>query len=230
MLWKAKRGRDLFRPYELVAIDALRAALSSEAAELLDRQIAAKELVQRLYGDAEVNTYPNRRGKQRHDPAIAFPNQSSDVRLATVELHGSGGKGKVVFHAVDGHLFQLRFSPKPAALGPHHGITATHTTLHADPMVREAGATTRDYLDRLDPAVRADLEDAWSRPDRSVGLIARDHLHSIDLDDGTYLVLAQLDDTSHLLARLDPPRRGVRRFDSDGELIGEYDHLTDAMA
>jgi hypothetical protein len=43
-------------------------------------------------------------------------------------------------------------------------------------------------------------------------------------------VLAQLDDTSHLLARLDPPRRGVRRFDSDGELIGEYDHLTDAMA
>ena len=97
-------------------------------------------------------------------------------------------------------------------------------------MVREAGATTRDYLERLDPAVRADLEDAWSRPDRSVGLIARDDLHSIDLDDGTYLVLAQLDDTSHLLARLDPPRPGVRRFDSDGELIGEYDHLTDAMA
>ena len=123
MLWKAKRGRDLFRPYELVAIDALRAALSSEAAELLDRQIAAKELVQRLYGDAEVNTYPNRRGKQRHDPAIAFPNESSDVRLATVELHGSGGKGKVVFHAVDGHLFQLKIQSeagRPRAAPWHH--------------------------------------------------------------------------------------------------------------
>ena len=61
-------------------------------------------------------------------------------------------------------------------------------------------------------------------------LIAPDDLYSIDLDDGTYLVLAQLDDTSHLLARLDSPGPGVRRFDSDGELIGEYDHLTDAMA
>jgi hypothetical protein len=72
--------------------------------------------------------------------------------------------------------------------------------------------------------------DAWRRPDRSVGLIQREDLYSIDLDDGTYLVLARLDDTSHLFARLDPPGPGVRRFDSGGELIGEYDHLTDAMA
>ena len=229
MFWKAKQGRDLFRPYELHAIDALRGALSSDAAELLDRQVAGKELVQRLYDDAEVNTYPNRRGKQRHDPAMAFANRNPDLRLATVQLHGPGGKGRVVFHAVSGHLFQLSFSPKPRALGPRDEITAVRTTLHADPMVPDAGGTTRDYLERLDPGVRAELEDAWSRPDRSIGLAAPDDLYSIDLEDGTYLVLAQLDDTSQLVVRLDPPGPGLRRFDSDGELIGEYDHLSDAM-
>ena len=229
MFWKAKQGRDLFRPYELHAIDALRGALSSDAAELLDRQVAGKELVQRLYDDAEVNTYPNRRGKQRHDPAMAFANRNPDLRLATVQLHGPGGKGRVVFHAVSGHLFQLRFSPKPAALGPRdeHHCRAHDIARRSDG--RDAGATTRDYLERLDPAVRADLKDAWSRPDRSIGLVARDHLHSIDLEDGTYLVLAQLDDTSHLVARLDPPERrpgfGLRR-----RADREYDHLSDAMA
>ena len=62
-----------------------------------------------------------------------------------------------------------------------------------------------------------------------MALAAPDDLYSIDLDDGTCLVLGQLDDTSHLVARLDPRGPGVRRFDSDGELIGEYDHLSDAI-
>jgi hypothetical protein len=227
--WKAKRGRDLFRPYELQALDALRGALTPEAAALLDGQIAGKQLVQRLYGDAEVNTYPNRRGPQRHDPATAFPNRSPDLRLATVQLRGPTGTGKVVVHAVNGHLFQLRFSPRPATLGPAAEITVTKATIHADPMAPDAGATTRDYLERIDPGVRAELEDVWARPETAAGLAKPDELYSIDLDDGAWLVLAQLDDTSFLVARLDPPGPGFRRFEPDGEIIADYDHLGDAF-
>ena len=146
MFWKAKRGRDLFRTHELQAMDALRASMTPDAADLFDRQIAGKQLVQRLYDDAEVNAYPNRRGPQRHDPAIAVPNRSQDLRLAPGDLRGPQGKGKVVFHAVGGHLFQLTFTPNPASLGPRNEIVATRTTFHADPMVPDAGATTRDYL------------------------------------------------------------------------------------
>ena len=229
MWWKERRGRDLFRAYELQAIDALRASMSPDAGELLDRH-GGKELVQRLYDDAEVNTYPNRRGPQRHDPAIAFPNRSQDLWLATVHLSGPVGAGKVVFNAVGGQLFEVRFNPKPRALGPRDQIASTRATLHADPMVPHAGATARDYLARIDPRLRAELEQAWERPDPSMALAVRDELYSIDLDDGAYLVLAQLEDTSFVVARLDDPGRGVRRFEPDGELIGEYGHLTDEFA
>ena len=230
MFWKAKRGRDLFRPYELVAIDALRAALSSEAAELLDRQIAAKELVQRLYGDAEVNTYPNRRGKQRHDPAIAFPNQSSDVRLATVELHGSGGKGKVVFHAVNGHLFQLRFSPKPAALGPHdeHHCDAHDAARRSDGSGggRPRRATTSSGSippfapTSRTPGVDRTARSGWPRPRTSTRSTSTTGPTSCSPSSTTRAISSR--GSIHRT-----PVSGVSI--RDGELIGEYDHLSDAM-
>lgn len=33
-----------------------------------------------------TNLFPNRRGRQHHDPASAFPNRNDDLRLATVAL------------------------------------------------------------------------------------------------------------------------------------------------
>lgn len=228
--FRRKRGRELFRRHELAVIDALRASLPPEAAEQYDRQIESLELVQRHFDDTEVDTYPNRSGPQYHDPAHAFANRSLELKLATLILRGAAGNGQVKVHAVGGHVFSYDFKPSPRKLGPRHSIVVTKTTLHVDPMKPDDGSSVAERLRELAPDVRADLEAAWSeRPDWSNALVERDGVYGIDLDDGSYLVLAQLDDTTYVVAGVEPRRRKVRRFEPDGELVGEYATLKDAI-
>ena len=60
--------------------------------------------------------------QQRHDPAIAFPNRSPDLRLAPVDLRGPIGTGKVVFHAPPG-LGVRRFEPDGELIGEYEHLT-----------------------------------------------------------------------------------------------------------
>lgn len=231
MWWfRRKRGRDLFRRHELAVIDALRTAMSAEAVELYDHQIESLELVQRHFHDTEVDTYPNRSGPQYHDPAHAFANRSLELKLATVTLQGASGKGQVKVIAVGGHVFSYHFKPSPRKLGPRASIVAVKTTLHADPMQPDDGSSLAGRLEELSPNVRAELEAAWfERPDWASALVQPDGLYGIDLDDGSYLVLAQLEDTTYVVAGVDPRRRKVRRYEPDGELVGEYATVREAL-
>lgn len=97
-------------------------------------------------------------------------------------------------------------------------------------MQPDDGSSVVERRRELAPNVRADLEAAWSeRPDWSNALVERDGVHGIDLDDGSYLVLAQLEDTTYVVAGVEPRRRKVRRFEPGGELVGEYETLKDAV-
>ena len=131
-MWRRKRGRAVFRSYELQVLDSVRSALSPAAAEMLDRQIATIESVSRLYEDRESDLYPSRKGPQVRDPAIAFANKAQDLRLATVTLRGPRGSGKAIMSAVFGHVFQLSFKPSPKTLGDRRSIVAEQVTLHVD--------------------------------------------------------------------------------------------------
>jgi hypothetical protein len=230
-MWWRRNGRDLLREHELAALDAFLGAVAPEARSLIEQQIDGTQHVQRLHDDTEVNLYPNRGQKQRHDPAIAFPNRSVELKLATVGLRGPIGTGKVVVTAVLGHVFQLAFRPSPNRLGDRSRLVTTTVMLHADPMIPDDGASTEARLAGLEPALRADLESRWADGTAEAdGLLGRDEVYTIDLDDGTYLMLAQLEDTTMLVARVDPQGPGVRRFDTDGELVGEHPSLSDALA
>jgi hypothetical protein len=230
-MWRRKRGRDVFRPYELQVLDRLRFALSPAAAELLDRQIAMIESVSRLYEDRESDLYPSRKDPQPRDPAIAFANHDDDLRLATVTLTGPRGTGKAVVSAVWGHIFQLSFTPSPKGLGDQRAIVAERVTLHVDPMIPDDGASALRRLDLLDPVIRAELESIWAQAGSESRLLSGpEELYTIDLDDGIYLVLTQLDDTSYLVAPVDPPGAGVRRYWPDGDSIRTYSTVREALA
>jgi len=188
-------------------------------------------MVRRLYHDEEVNFYPSRRGPQRHDPATAFPNQTTELHVATVSILGPGGTGKVDVLIVLGHLFQIAFKPSPKRLGAPRAIRVEGVTIHSDPMVRAVDAAVEDRLAAFEAGLRAELESMWAdgSADR-FGLASPAETYRIQLEDGDHIVLAQLDDTSYLVAPVDPPRPGVRRFWPGGELVREYPDVHAAVS
>ncbi len=228
-MWWRKRGRDLFRDYELRVIDLVRSGLDERGAALLDLQIASIEMVQRMFVDQDVLLYPNRRRPQRHDPAIAFPNRADELRLATVRLAGSNGKGKAVIHVVRGHIFEVDFRPSPKRLGERSSIRTTGITLHADPIIPDDGAGAGRLLATLDGRTRAEYEAIVAENSGTSVLSGLDDLYSIHLDDGEYLMLAQLPDTRFVVAPTHPKGVGVRRFWPDGDPIMYYPNIRAAL-
>jgi hypothetical protein len=230
MRWR-KRGRDLLRPHELLVLDAVRLRLDPPAAELFGHQIESIAMVQRHLDGQEVNFYPTRRGPQRHDPDKAFPNRSEELRIGTVTIIGPTGKGKAEIYLVSGHLFQIAFTSEPKHLGDPRALEVVAATIHADPMGPAVDPGITHRLDDLDTALRAELESMWATKSADdVGLASPADTYRIHLSDGTFLVLAQLGDTSFLVAPIDPPRPGVRRYWPDGELSREYPDMRSAIA
>jgi hypothetical protein len=205
--------------------------LEPPAAALFGRQVESIEMVQRHLGGVEVNFYPTRRGRQRHDPEIAFPNRSEELLLATVTIVGPMGTGKARVYVVLGHLFQITFGEKPHGLGKSAALRVGSVTIHVDPMNPAVDPGITNRLDDLDAALRAELESMWAtKLADDVGLASPADTYHIQLSDGTFLVLAQLVDTSFLVAPIDPPRSGVRRYWPDGELSREYADMRSAIA
>jgi hypothetical protein len=225
-MWRRKRGRDLLRDYERLVLDAVQQQLGPEAAGLFGRQIESVVNAVRLYGDTELNLYPTRQA-----PDLAFPNQVEELRLATVTITGPAGKGKAVVHMVLGYLFQITFQPRPKELGDVRRLRVETATVHLDPMIRTVEVGIEQRLEGLDSAIRAELDAMWAdgSADR-LGLSSPSEIFRVQLEDGKYLLLAQLDDTSFLVAPIDPLRPGVKRFEPDGELLGEYQDVRSALS
>jgi len=98
-------------------------------------------------------------------------------------------------------------------------------------MIPDDGASARQRLELLDPVIRAELESIWAEAASESRLLSGpEELYTIDLDDGRYLVLSQLDDTSYLLAPVDPPQPDVRRYWPDGDPIRTYGNVREALS
>lgn len=227
MWWRRRRfGRDLLRPHEVAVIDAVLGSVSREAAETIERQLAARARVSRILGNSDVMLYPA--SGTWTDPALAFANRSLDLRLATVRIRGPRGTGKVKVTAVNGWLFMLEFRPAPGKIGSSREIGVIGATIHVDPLIADESVSTR--LADLDWTVRLELERVLAqKPEWAASLSAPGEMYTVSLDEGEFMVLAQLPDTDFVVARLDPAGPGIRRYDTDGELIGEYATVQEAL-
>lgn len=232
MRWRWNRlGRELFRAHELAAIEAIRGAVDSRAAEVLARQIDATMFVSRYIDDTYVDLYPQRRRDPRRDWPARFPNRSLDLRLATVMLRGPLGAGTASTVAVDGNLFELVFSPSPKKLGKPDAIVTTGVKLHADPMQVATADSGHPDLLLLELSLRAELDGIWRRrPAWATSVMDPNEVYLVDVDGTTYLVLAQLPDTTYVAGRIDPPVPGVVRFEPEGDHVGQYATLTEAIS
>jgi hypothetical protein len=99
-------------------------------------------------------------------------------------------------------------------------------TLHVDPMLPDDGEAARRRLASMDSGTRADYERLLAD---DVPLFRSDEVYSIHLDDGEYLVLTQLEDTTYVAAPIEPSRPGVRRFWPDGDRVGDYPTIGSAL-
>lgn len=230
MFWRRKKvGREMFRPYELAVIDALLERLSPEASAIVARQIEATTYVQRILDDEDVEIAADK-GKIG-DPALALPNRARDYTLASVGVSGKSGTGVVTVGTVYGHVFELAFRPSPKKLGLQDAVTIDFVKLHLDPMAPDDPAVSLGaMLARLDPTVRDQLNVLWFTGSAAdLGLLDATDLYEVHNSDGTYLMLGQLQDTTMLMARIDPQRPGVTRFDPDGDVIGHYQDVGAAL-
>lgn len=122
----------------------------------------------------------------------------------------------------------LEFRPAPGKIGSSREIGVIDATIHADPLIADDSVSPR--LADLDWTVRLELEQELAqKPERAASLSAPEDMHTVNLDDGEFMVLAQLPDTDFLVARLDPAGPGTRRHDTDGDLIGEYATVQEAV-
>ena len=108
-------GKNSFYPLESGAIEAVIQHLNEDAAEILKRQVAAINKIQRLIGDKEVDFYHKRNGKLAFDDRLCFPDKTTERLLATVQLFSTDKrrKLKIELWLVKGQLFCLTFDRSP---------------------------------------------------------------------------------------------------------------------
>jgi hypothetical protein len=230
-MFRSRHGRALFRPHELVVLDAVADVLAPPSRERFETQLASFALVQRHLDGREVNCYPSKRGPQVRDPAIAFPNRGEDVRLATARLVASSGIAVTArIHLVTGFLFQIVFSRAPAVLGDP-GTIDVQVRLEVDPMLEgDAGEAAARHLAELPTRVRAEYAELVAEDPSTGGasLLPPDELYEAELPDGTFMIVAVVGAEGLIGVAVGKPDDGVFRFQFDGE-SRRFESLRDAL-
>lgn len=103
-------GTTGFMPLEEQVLNAIAQQLDQDRAAMLRQSMARINLVQRLDGGREVNTYEMRNGKPVLDEAPRLSKSSGEAVLAEFNLStSSGAKNKGKVWLVDGRFFALVF-------------------------------------------------------------------------------------------------------------------------
>ncbi len=202
MAW-FRRGRAQFRSHELAVLDAVRAELAPEAVLILDAQIAAVAMVQRLQDEREINSYSWRFRRPDKDTAPVFPAAGDEVRLATVKLGGPGGSGRAAVWLVRGRFFSIAFDKPLRSLGPPREIRVTGTELEVDPMGPSGRELSeQQLLEEMAPAVRRQYQ-AMRREATADALapLPSNELYGIDIAGQRFVVVAVLEGDGVIAAR-----------------------------
>lgn len=103
-------GSSEFQPLELSILTAVKTQLDSRLASKLERRLEQVNLIQRLDGGREVNTYYRRRGDVVLDPETALTSCSGEGKLAEFRFRSRDGipfSGSVWM--IDGVFFSIEF-------------------------------------------------------------------------------------------------------------------------
>jgi hypothetical protein len=176
-------------------LDAVREELAPEAVAILDTQIAAVAMVQRLQDGREVYTYPWRFRRPDRDDRLAFPAAGDEVRLATVKLVGPLGSGRAAVWLVTGQFFSIAFNKPPRSLGPTRNVRSADIKVEVDPMKPSGRELTEEQLMAdLSPSLLEEYANLRrDPPSHGVSLLPPEELYGIDINGRRYVVLALLD-------------------------------------
>jgi hypothetical protein len=108
MNWKAILATSRkYTPLETALLDAVQANLPGQTAELIRKQRASINHIQRILDWEEIDFYHLRFPRRVHwDPAILFPNMG-EFKLATISYAANGTSLTTTLFCVQGHIFSL---------------------------------------------------------------------------------------------------------------------------
>jgi hypothetical protein len=201
LLWRR------FSPLEEKLLEAVRRALAPSARAIFDAQVAAITKVQRHPEWTEIAFYRMRGGKVDWKGVPLFP-RSEELPLAEVRFKAGGRAFKARLTAIDGHIFDFAVTPGPKGVA--------FAEWEGDPSV----AALSDPEDRSAPAPVEVVPDAWrdflaevlssrGAPDAprahpEWALYGDGEAYRVALDEGEFLILAELRGERFLLYRLEP--------------------------
>ncbi len=93
-----------------MVLDCVRDHLDARIAKLWDSQVQAFNKVQRLPEGVEVNFYRMKNGRPSFDEALAFPNKTTELLIAKVQVELAGmGKLTAKVWCVKGFVFSIEY-------------------------------------------------------------------------------------------------------------------------
>jgi hypothetical protein len=123
-------------PLESAILSAVAAQLAPEGKEILQRQLAAINRIDRRFG--ETLLYQMRHGISARDETPSFPAQYVERKFATVTCELAGGsdlRHQVDLWLVRGYLFMIQFHASPPARAFNaRFVSIWDVTVHFDPM------------------------------------------------------------------------------------------------
>ena len=95
---------------EKMVLDCVKGRLDVRMGELWDKQVQAINKVQRLPEGIEVNFYRMKSGRPSFDEVLAFPNKTTELLVAKVQVELSGmGKLTAKVWCVKGFVFSIEY-------------------------------------------------------------------------------------------------------------------------
>ena len=204
LLWRR------FSPLEERLLEAARHALAPSARAIFDAQVAAITKVQRHPEWTEIAFYRIRRGKVTWDDVPLFPRRE-ELPLLEVRFRAAGRPYKARVTAIDGHIFDFAITPSPKGVAFAEWEGHPTVTVLSDSEDRSAPAPVEvvpnAWRDFLAEALSArGVPDALRiHPDWA--LHGDGEAYRIALDEGEFLVLAELRGERFVLYRLEPEPR-----------------------
>ena len=107
---------------EKLILDSVRSKLRDDIALIWDKQLKAINKIQRLPDGVEVNFYMMRKGRSSFDIELLFPNKTTELLLAKVQIELLGKKLNASVWCVRGQLFSIEYKGSINYFEDNYGI------------------------------------------------------------------------------------------------------------
>jgi hypothetical protein len=192
LLWR------LFTPLEEFLLDVLQRELPDEAREINQRRIDLINHVSRPLAWTEIMFYQMRKGKVVAEEELLFRCRSRQC-IVLAKIRFSPDQSPDVWtseiHAVCGHMFSVTTRPSPMPISFCRSFTLRSVRLVDDAMMEFPPTLLERLCKRLPP----DFERFAGRSVSGWAVFDRSNVYTVHLEDGDYLVFAELDGAASYL-------------------------------